>query len=107
MLLSHSAISRSSLDDACTSDEIQALSRRRDNGRTVVKKGHVLDNRWVVPHNLYLAARYNCHINVELCISVSSVKYLYKYVYKGSDHASIEIEVNPTCCPGMLRTTGA
>ena len=31
--------------------------------------------------------KYDAHINVEVCCSVSSVKYLYKYVYKGPDRA--------------------
>ena len=32
---------------------------------------------------------FNCHINVEACSSIKSVKYLFKYVYKGHDWASI------------------
>ncbi len=28
--------------------------------------------------------RYKCHINVEVCSSITVVKYLYKYVYKGT-----------------------
>jgi hypothetical protein len=28
-----------------------------------------------------------CHINVEVCSSITAVKYLYKYVYKGHDRA--------------------
>jgi hypothetical protein len=31
--------------------------------------------------------RYKCHINVEVCSSITVVKYLYKYVYKGHDFA--------------------
>jgi hypothetical protein len=31
--------------------------------------------------------RYQCHINVEVCSSITTVKYLYKYVYKGHDCA--------------------
>ena len=49
-------------------------------------------NQWVVPYNPYLSHKYNCHINVEVCTTVTSVKYLYKYVYKGSDKATISIE---------------
>ena len=30
-----------------------------------------------------LVKKYNAHINVEIATSISSVKYLYKYVYKG------------------------
>ena len=41
-------------------------------------KGRVLDNRWVVPYSPYLLLKYGSHINVEVCVSVESVKYLYK-----------------------------
>ena len=59
--------------------------RRRDNGSFVMKGKHRLDNRWVVPYNLFLATKYDSHINVEICSTVKAVKYLYKYVYKGHD----------------------
>jgi hypothetical protein len=31
------------------------------------------------------------HINVEVCNNICVVKYLFKYVYKRHDHATIEI----------------
>lgn len=51
----------------------------------------VFDNRWVVPYNPYLLLKYDCHINVEICTSVKSIKYLYKYVYKGHDRAEVAL----------------
>jgi hypothetical protein len=48
-----------------------------------------LDNRWVVSYNPYLLRLFNCHINVEACGSINAVKYLFKYIYKGHDRASI------------------
>ena len=65
--------------------------RRRDNGRTFVKGGFEYDNKWVVPYNPLLSAKYDAHINVEISMSITSVKYLYKYVYKGGDRAFAEI----------------
>ncbi len=32
------------------------------------------------------------HINVEICSSISVVKYMYKYVYKGPDRAIVVVE---------------
>ena len=64
--------------------------RRRDNGRGVQLGKAVLDNRWVVPYNPFLLLKYNAHINVEICTTVTAVKYLYKYVYKGHDRAIVE-----------------
>jgi hypothetical protein len=68
------------------------LYRRRDDGWRVKIRGAELDNRWVVPYNPGLLMRYNCHINVEACASIKSVKYLYKYVYKGHDCASFSVD---------------
>jgi hypothetical protein len=48
----------------------------------------VVDNRWIVPYNLHLATKYHAHINMEICLSISAVKYLYKYVYKGPDRGT-------------------
>lgn len=68
---------------------------RRDNGQTftVRKNGRdvVLDNRWVVPHNPYLLTKYRAHINVEICGSVQAVKYINKYVYKGTDRTTLAV----------------
>ncbi|KAE8990269.1 hypothetical protein PR001_g21539 [Phytophthora rubi] len=55
-------------------------------------------NQWVVPYNPYLSQKYNCHINVEVCTGITAVKYLYKYVYKGSDKAVFTIEVVRNGC---------
>jgi hypothetical protein len=52
-----------------------------------------LNNQWVVPHNLYLSTKFNAHINVEICNTIGAVKYLYKYVYKGSDKATFSIQL--------------
>ena len=52
-----------------------------------------MDNSWVVPYNPYLTLKYNAHINLELCSTVKSVKYLYKYIYKGYNCANIELNV--------------
>jgi len=67
------------------------IYRRRDTGHIVVVHGIKLDNRWVVPHNVYLSTKYDAHINVEVCNTIRAVKYLFKYVYKGHDRATVEI----------------
>ena len=68
------------------------LYRRKEDNKTVEIKEAKLDNRWVVPYNPYLALKYSAHINVEICSTVMSVKYLYKYLYKGHDKALLEIK---------------
>ena len=67
------------------------LYRRQDNGRTITLGNRQVDNRWIVPYNPYLSRKFNAHINLEACTSIKSVKYLFKYVYKGHDCANIRI----------------
>ena len=42
----------------------------------------------VVPYNAFLLLKYNCHINVEISTSAQAIKYLFKYMHKGSDHCA-------------------
>ncbi|GBL74446.1 hypothetical protein AVEN_220506-1 [Araneus ventricosus] len=67
------------------------IYRRRATEPVQVGK-YSIDNRWVVPYNPWLLKTFNAHINVEVCASVKSVKYLYKYAYKGHDAASVKIQ---------------
>lgn len=71
------------------------LYRRRNNGRTfskVINQVKIdIDNRFIVPYNAFLLRYFQAHINVEICASVHSVKYLHKYVYKGHDCANIQV----------------
>jgi hypothetical protein len=66
--------------------------RRRKDGRQAKVRGQTLDNRWVVPYNPFLLRMFNCHINVEVCSCIKAVKYLYKYIYKGHDRTSFNID---------------
>jgi hypothetical protein len=65
--------------------------RRSDNGRTITVGPHEVNNQWIVPYNPYLTKKYNAHINVEACTSIKSVKYLFKYIYKGHDCANVQV----------------
>ncbi|XP_071705325.1 uncharacterized protein [Rutidosis leptorrhynchoides] len=70
--------------------------RRRKNGETVTKAKPTLDNSFVVPYNRYLLLKYNAHINVEWCNRSRAIKYLFKYLNKGPDRATIVIQENLT-----------
>ncbi len=67
------------------------IYQHRDTGGIILVHGVELDNRWVVPHNVYLLTKYDAHINVEVCNNICAVKYLFKYVYKRHDRATVEI----------------
>ncbi|XP_074326645.1 uncharacterized protein LOC141664585 [Apium graveolens] len=60
---------------------------RRNTGRVINKKGINLDNQYVVPYNRDLLLRFQCHINLEICNSSRSLKYLFKYCLKSHDTA--------------------
>ncbi|GJX56617.1 ATP-dependent DNA helicase PIF1-like protein [Tanacetum coccineum] len=67
---------------------------RRDNKVTFKKGNFIYDNKHVVPHNRYLLLKYKAHINVEWCNRSKAIKYLFKYLNKGPDRATIVIEEN-------------
>ncbi|UYV79262.1 hypothetical protein LAZ67_17001830 [Cordylochernes scorpioides] len=50
-----------------------------------------IDNRWVVPYSPLLSKMFCAHINVENCSSVKAIKYICKYVNKGSDQAIVNL----------------
>lgn len=84
--------------ETVTGNDGYPLYRRRslndDGESTVVKvKGQdvVVDNRWIVPYSPILSASFEAHINVEYCNSVKSIKYICKYVNKGSDMAVFNV----------------
>ncbi|XP_045023162.1 uncharacterized protein LOC123467195 [Daphnia magna] len=71
--------------------------RRRDTGVVHrLKRGHTyfeVDNTWVVPYNHWLSLKFDSHINLEYCASIVSVKYIFKYVYKGYDCLKMDQKV--------------
>lgn len=82
------------LQETREGDDSYPLYHRRDNEQYVLINNKRLDNRWIIPYNPYLTFKYNCHINVEVCSSIKSVKYLYKYLYKGHDRAALQVTNN-------------
>uniref|UniRef100_A0A8D8QFU6 Helitron helicase-like domain-containing protein n=1 Tax=Cacopsylla melanoneura TaxID=428564 RepID=A0A8D8QFU6_9HEMI len=89
---------RTLVAETITGNDGYPLYRRRsiaDNGRSTIVKVNrqeiEVDNRWIVPYSPVLSKTFKAHINVESCHSVKSIKYICKYVTKGSDMAMIGI----------------
>uniref|UniRef100_K3Z2Q3 ATP-dependent DNA helicase n=1 Tax=Setaria italica TaxID=4555 RepID=K3Z2Q3_SETIT len=83
--------SRPFCDSTSQGKDSYTIYWQRDDGRKEIIRGHILDNQWVVLYNPCLLHTFNCHINVEPCSSIKSVKYLFKYIYKGHDRASVAV----------------
>ncbi|XP_074265342.1 uncharacterized protein LOC141587773 [Silene latifolia] len=66
--------------------------RRRKDSRTIKKGVHQLDNRSIVPYNPGLLLMFDAHINVEWCNTAKAIKYLFKYISKGPDKATLVIK---------------
>ena len=60
---------------------------------TIKNNKFEVDNNWIVPYSPYLSLRYNCHINVEICMSPLASKYIFKYVTKGEDRAMVRVQI--------------
>jgi len=82
--------------------------KRVDNPVTLTYPGsrtRVINNCDVVPYSPVLTYRYKSHINVEVCSTLASVKYLYKYIFKGFDAASLELTPSgPVASVDEIRT---
>jgi len=69
---------------------------RPNNGRTIRKvinnDAEVYTNERVVPHPRELIVQFDCHINLEVCASIKSIKYVHKYIYKGPDRATLQTQ---------------
>lgn len=92
---------RALISESITGIDGYPLYRRRpidDNGQSFILKIKneeiEIDNRWVVPYSPLLSKAYKAHINVEYCNSVKSIKYICKYVNKGSDMAVFGVTCN-------------
>ncbi|XP_071708548.1 uncharacterized protein [Rutidosis leptorrhynchoides] len=75
--------------------------RQRNNEVKVKNNNGTLDHSFVVPYNRYLLLKYNAHINVEWSNRCRAIKYLFKYLNKGLDRATIVIQEN------MVPTSGS
>ena len=89
-------------NDTQTGDDGYPLYRRRgpeDGGTTTGLSIHQepqiqINNEWVIPHNKMQCKIFKAHINVELCSSIKSIKYVCKYINNGSDMATCTIDGN-------------
>ncbi|GKA99356.1 hypothetical protein Tco_0827293 [Tanacetum coccineum] len=63
----------------------------RDTGITTTRNQFKLDNNYVVPYNRDLLLAFQAHINVEYCGWSMLIKYLFKYISKGTDRIFAQV----------------
>ena len=68
------------------------VKKKKDGKRA--KNGFMYEfgNQWVPGYNPALLMKYRCHINVEYCGSIKAIKYLYKYIHKGTDKGYMKLK---------------
>nr|GEU92892.1 DNA helicase [Tanacetum cinerariifolium] len=65
--------------------------RRRETNIYTTRRGVDLDNTNIVPYNRDLCLTFHAHINVEYCGWNMLIKYLFKYISKGTDRIVAQI----------------
>nr|GEV97619.1 DNA helicase [Tanacetum cinerariifolium] len=79
--------------------------RRRNSGIHKTRREMKLDNSYVVPYNRSLCLMFHAHINVEYCGWTMLIKYLFKYISKGTDRVVARItRENGDPSPSTSRT---
>jgi Helitron helicase-like domain at N-terminus len=77
-------------EETTATEDSYACTWRSNTNRSYVVKGKEVNSQWVVCHSKYLIWCYCCHIDVEFIASIKPIKYIYKYVYKGHDHTTMQ-----------------
>ena len=67
------------------------LYARPNNSLVSECNGARFTNQYMVSYCSQLLFLFDCHINIEIFTGLRTVKYLSKYIYKGSNRATMEI----------------
>uniref|UniRef100_A0A1I8H7N0 ATP-dependent DNA helicase n=1 Tax=Macrostomum lignano TaxID=282301 RepID=A0A1I8H7N0_9PLAT len=84
------------LVDMCAKIEAERLLYLRTHQQDLRSETYsgLRDALWVVPYSPDLLLQFACHMNVEVCATVKSVKYVIKYLLKGGDMATFKVDAN-------------
>ncbi|GJY17791.1 DNA helicase [Tanacetum coccineum] len=79
--------------------------KRTNTDVTTTRQNIKLDNSYVVPYNKKLLTTFYAHINVEYCGWSMLIKYLFKYISKGTDRVVARISKDSTDVSGTGAST--
>ncbi|PLW42780.1 hypothetical protein PCASD_06867 [Puccinia coronata f. sp. avenae] len=81
-------------DQTVVIDGAYPVYLRWNDGQTIEKHKSKFSNQHVVPYNKFLTLMFEAHINVEIPVNSTAIKYLYKYITKGHDQSHLLVK-NP------------
>ncbi|XP_071718058.1 uncharacterized protein [Rutidosis leptorrhynchoides] len=86
--IGYAVISVTMMHGPCGLSKTKAPCMEGNTGVYTTHSGVELDNIYVVPYNRLLILSFQAHINVECCGSTMLIKYLFKYISKGTDRVA-------------------
>jgi len=57
-----------------------------------LRQSYIYSSRDVAPYNAYFSTHFNAYINIKSYVGYCAVKYIFKYIYKGPNHAIITLK---------------
>ncbi|XP_055371974.1 uncharacterized protein LOC129605962 [Condylostylus longicornis] len=84
------------LNDVTHIDDKGMINYKRPNSGDLLtlSNGKTVNNQWIVPYCPSVLLLMNCHCNLEIATTTKVIKYLYKYLHKGPDHALASVIEN-------------
>jgi hypothetical protein len=73
-------------------DGASPFYKRQDTGVTFKKNGTTFGNCSVVPYNKFLTLMFECHINVEILVNTTAIKYLCKSITNGDERTYLGLK---------------
>ena len=80
-------------DETIVRNNNKPLYKCLRDGPTFTKpsQSYIYNSRDMAPYNAYFLAHFNMYINIKSCTGYCAIKYAFKYIYKGPNHATITL----------------
>ena len=80
-------------DKTIVGNNNKLVYKRLQNSLTFIKpnQSYIYSSRDIAPYNAYFLTRFNAYINIKSYIGYCAIKYVFKYIYKGPNYATITL----------------